>query len=310
MEPADDDTEKIGFWRQVGIAEIRARTAGSPKVVIALIDGPVDHRHPCFAEVIIPEFDERPEKKQPENTTEVALTAHATALASMLVGHGNSVLGICPNCTLIILPVVDDAFHRGTLSRPAVAERLVRAIARAVAAGASVLQLSLEFSTEPGILAQRVRDALTSAAACGVRTVIAAGNRSTLGDNPVLSAPGVVPVALADVGGMPHPLSALGVAIGTRGLLAPGVDIPVAVPPNAYARRLGSSFSAGFVTGTFALLRSLLPDADPSTVWETLLRPAGAGTKSIVPPFLNGALALGRLTGAPSPDNDILILKR
>jgi subtilisin family serine protease len=102
---------------------------------------------------------------------------------------------------------------------------------------------------------------------------------------------------MAGLDGMPHPSSALGISIGTRGLLASGVEIPGAVPPDRYDRHAGSSYAASFVTGTYSLLRSCNRNKDSNEIWEALLRPNGGLTRhnSVVPPLLNGDRALDRI---------------
>jgi subtilisin family serine protease len=283
--------------RQARIDGLRALTSGDSNVVIGLIDGPVEQTHPCFDRARIIEVSD-----QRSGESAFGAVAHATCVASMLVGRGNGVVSLCPDCTLLSFPIIDDAFYAGSLSPKIAAERIACAIVQAVASGASVIQLSLEFSAELPAPFRQVREAVRYAAGRRVKTVIAAGNRPTLGANAILTAPGAVPVGMGGTDGLPHPFGALGVAIGTNGLLAPGTDIPGAVPPDRYGRHAGSSYAASFVTGTYSLLRSHVPKSDSDSIWAALLRPGGSirQNSSIAPPPLDGAAALKSI-GVPAP---------
>ena len=304
--PVQSDGERCAqLLRQSGIQRLQALTSGNPSLIIALLDGLVDHTHPCFRDAHIVVLQKHRASEQ-----DYASTAHATSLASMLVGRGERVLSLCPGCTLLTLPIVDKAFQLGVLSPKIVAERISTAIVQAVAYGASVIQLSLEFSPEAARQFQQVSSAITYAANKGVITVVAAGNYPTLGSSPILAAPGAIPVAMASNDGLPHRMSALGVSIGMRGLLAPGIDIPGAVPPDKFARHSGSSYAAGFVTGTYALLRSQKPKRASNAIWEALLFPCGISQRrvGIVPPPLNGDSAMDATEGCIIEAQDSLSL--
>lgn len=274
------------------LAPIVGSTAGSPEIQIALIDGIIERSHPSLAGAIISE-DERPAGASAAGSA----AAHATFIASILVGCGPGVLGVCRGARLASVPIADLAFEQGRLPARSAAARIARAVERAVAGGADVILLSLEFAPEMSQPFDVVARALAAAASRGIRTVIAAGNGSTLGSNLVLGAPGVVPVAMAAADGSPHIDAALGPFIGTRGLLAPGVDIPGATLPAGTGVRSGSSFSAAIVAGSYALLRSGFPEVRRELVWESLLDPGALRRRraSIVPPLLDTHASLMRL---------------
>jgi subtilisin family serine protease len=262
-------------------------SAGASDVTIALIDGPIFAAHPSLADariVIAPAS--RADEPDP-----FAL-AHATFLASMLVGAPGAALGLCPGCTLLSFPLVDGSVLHGDVPADEVAGRFAVAIREGVARGAAVIQLSLDFSALPDEAVTPIREALAAAAVAGVRTVAAAGNTAGPSASSVLAAPGVVPVGIGRFDGSAHRLTSWGVAIGAQGLLAPGEAIVGAVPPDRYELRSGSSYAASFVTAAFALLRTLPTRLDPDLIWGQLLaahRPTAA--RSLVPPPLDGDLS-------------------
>ncbi len=286
------DDRAAAVLQDARLGALRRLTAGDPRVRIALLDGSVDTGHPCLAGAAIREL-----WAEGSRDPDPVARPHATHLASMLVGRGDSVVGLAPCCTLLSVPVVDAAFREGRLTPDTAAARIARAIVRAVAHGADVIQLSMAFAPEIVCPFRPVMRAIWYAAQRGVFTVIAAGDGPTLGASPVLGAPGVVPVAAAGTGRRVATWSPLGGVVATRGLLAPGVGIPGASSPTGYATRSGSSFAAGVVTGGFALLRSLPGVESPAAVWEALLALGRRHLvpRSMAPPMLDGDLALAFL---------------
>jgi hypothetical protein len=270
--------------RQAGMLGLVSATAGRPDVAIGLIDGPVFAGHPSLADARIV-VAAAGGSSEPDRSA----LAHATFLASMLVGGRDLALGLCPRCTLLSFPVVDGAVLRGDVPTDVVAGRFATAIRGAAARGAAVIQLSLDFSALSDQAVAPIREALAVAAAAGVRTVAAAGNGAGPSASAVLAAPGVVPVAIGRYDGSAHRLTSWGVAIGANGLLAPGEAVIGAVPSAGYELRTGSSYAASFVTAAFALIRTLARRPDPDLIWSKLLaahRPRGAS--SLLPPPLDG----------------------
>jgi subtilisin family serine protease len=274
---------------QTRLERLLGLTHGNPHFRIALIDGMIDSSHSgLLGAYILKDIPSRFSGSAP------LASAHATFIASILVGREDGLLGICRECTLLNIPVVDADFELGSLPSDVAAAKIARAIVRSVELGASVIQLSMEFSPNLGRAFEEVVNSLQYASKHGVRAVIAAGNSAILGGSAVLNSMGVVPVAMADQGGFPDSRSNLGLLIGARGLLAPGVDIPGATLPTGIGTGSGSSFSAAFVTGTFSLLCSLFPKLSRDLVWDALLtsQPRSQCRASIVPPLLNADASL------------------
>lgn len=262
----------------------------APGMTLAVIDGPIDTSHSALAAANI-------EQTVPQNCTFApAARAHATMIASILVGAGDRVLGLCPAAHIVSLPVADSAFDDGTIALPRLVARLCDAIAEASRRQAHVIHISLEFHPEFSTAFAPVAEALAAAAAKGTITVISAGNAYRLGSNAVLLGPGVLPVAMCDRAGRPAATASYGRGIGARGVSAPGEDVPGAVP-DGHARGTGTSYAAAIVTGTVALLRSICPRRSPHEIIYALRgqRPGRVPHRSLFPPPVNGELALALL---------------
>jgi hypothetical protein len=250
--------------RSTGLLDLFRITEGTSNIKIALIDGPVCN-HPNLEKAHI-------EIHGPSGAClESAPAQHATFLASMLVGRGTGMLGLCPGITLLNLVSVDEAALRGKVPPAEIAKHLSEAVLFAVRCGAAVILMGLEFAAHQMLYFERLALAIRSASARGVRTIIPAGNSPRISPSPLLSCPGVVPVGMTNSLGSPDARGTWGPAITQRGLMAPGVDIPGAALGGGFALRTGTSYAAAFVAGAFALVLAASKN-DPDLVWSALLR--------------------------------------
>ena len=276
---AGRDPRVRALLRRAGLSSLAESSRGRPDVSIALVDGPVQTSHPTLADADIVVLE--PERRKPS----AAASAHATFVASILVG-GRGTVGLCQRCRLLSVPVVDGEMLAGGADAGEASARLGEAVAAARAGGAHVVLLGVELGGGPAASFHGFRGAVEAAARDGVRTVVPAGHRA--GPSvPALATPGVVPVALGDSQGLPHRAGTWGVELGRRGLLAPGIDLPGALPGGRVGLRSGSSLAAALVAGAFALLRSLFPQESFDAVWEALLHPTGAAHRALVPRSLD-----------------------
>lgn len=261
-----------------GMSRALAASRGHLGFAIALLDGVITTSHPCFAGARIEQAV--PLGYDPGR----AACAHATFIASMLVGRLGDVLGLCRECTLLSFPIADRAFEQGSVPAAAAGMRLAQAVRAAVERGADLIQISAAFDPERSRSFNVLAGAVAAAVRRGVYTVIAAGNDAALASSPVLSAPGVIPVALAAAGGSPYSAGPLTATLGSRGIRAPGMDIPGAASPDLYTVASGSSYAAAFVTAALAQLFTAFPAEPREQIVEHLLR---RRVRSIVPPQLN-----------------------
>ncbi len=225
---------------------------------------------------------------------------HGTRVAGIIAARGNDGVGIAGVAWNVrIMPVrVMDPEGNGFFSS------FISALDYAVANGAGVVNVSLTAS----VLSQAAQAAVAAAAGAGVVIVGAAGNSGA-----DVAFPAALPqiIAVGAHGPLSTPNERADFSPRRPGvdLVAPGVTIPTtdvlagsALP--AYTTASGTSFSASFVTGTVALIRSWEPGADAARIRD-LLRDTATDLPDAAWPDWDGAgrlnlgLALATIAGLP-----------
>jgi subtilisin family serine protease len=158
-----------------------------------------------------------------------------------------------------------------------------------VNAGARIVNLSAATGGPTTRVEQSLREALDYAARRGVLVVAAAGNQSALGSSEITRHPGVIPVVAYELGGRPMDQSNFGGSSGRRGVGAPGNGIVSLAVEGISAPLAGTSFAAAFVTGTIALLWSLFPAADATSLRRALSY--GLRRTAVIPPLMDAQVA-------------------
>ncbi len=265
----DDDLAAIGAGNRAaasgsllpipGLPELWSQTTGDPRVVVAVLDGPVDRGHRSLSgarldviEAVVPAVAD------PGSSA----TRHGTAVASLIFGrHGpdGPGLGMAPGCRGLIVPIFGDAKSRpGHPFPPACSQlELARAILLAVEHGAFIISISAgqygpAASAEP-VLANAVARAIRR----GVMVVAAAGNDGCECTHVPAALPGVLAVGAMDELGRPLERSNWGGAYRWEGLLAPGAGLLAARAGGNRVVVAGTSFATAIVSGAAALLWSL-----------------------------------------------------
>ncbi|MFB6616865.1 S8 family serine peptidase [Streptomyces sp. NPDC056367] len=249
---------------------------GSPEVRVAVLDGPVDLAHPCFAGSAL--------TRLPTLVSDPAgpglMSLHGTHVTSLLFGQvGTPAPGLVPHCTGLLLPVFRDSPDGRATRVPQL--DLARALEQAVEAGAHVINISGGERTPDGAPDSMLARALRLCEENGVLVVAAVGNDGCDCLQAPAATPSVLAVGAADATGAPLDINNWGAAHRLNGVLAPGENIQGAAPGGSLASLTGSSFAAPAVTGVVALLvarqlaegRKADPLAAGRAVLESAVRP-------------------------------------
>jgi hypothetical protein len=224
---------------------------GDHSVCVAVLDGPVDLTHPCFSGSRITSI---PTLAFAGSETGTAL-AHGTHIASVIFGqHQGPIKGISPECRGLIIPIFGE-FSDGE-PVPCSQLDLARAINLAVQSGADVINISGGQHSSTGSAHPILADAIRKCIESGVLLVAAAGNQGCDCLHIPAALPAVLPVGAMGRDGGPLSFSNWGEAYRSRGILAPGVDIPGALTGGRTSHATGTSYATPIVSGLVALLMS------------------------------------------------------
>jgi hypothetical protein len=219
---------------------------------------------------------------------------HGTFIMGLLGARRDSLIpGLCPDCRLIHIPLFVDAH-----SPSASVDELAAAIAKAVNAGARLINLSLAILGDEQEVNPRLAAALDRAEASGALLVVAAGNQGRLAMGQLLSHPAVMPVVAADASQSLLPESNFGPAIFRRGVAALG-RMPGYAPGGGMTMMSGTSVATAVATGILAEVWSAHPEVDGAALRSAV---AGLGPRSgSKPPVLDRDLVAAALDQMVAP---------
>jgi subtilisin family serine protease len=204
-------------------------------------------------------------------------------------------MAICPDCTLLVRPIFSDESAVDAQVPSATPAQLAESIVDVIDAGARILNLSVALVGSSARGGGELEEALNHAARRGVIVAAAAGNQAHLSGSTVTRHPWVIPVVACDRRGRPTGESNIGLAIGRRGLGAPGTHVATLGLEGATQTFHGTSAAAPFVSGTAALLWSLFPTASATDIKSALVGSSAGARRAIVPPLLDASAAYERL---------------
>jgi type VII secretion-associated serine protease mycosin len=242
-------------------------TEGSD-VTVAVIDSGVSDRHPALAGRLVAGLD----LVDPSGDGTCDNVGHGTLIAGIIAGvstPSSGFHGVAPAAKIMPIRVLESDDVSFDDQHP---YRIADAIRLATDAGADVINLSL--TTAP---IEPLADAVAYALDHDVVVVAAAGNDgATQPDLPAFPAAydGVIAVAGVDENGDHVPTSTPGDYVD---IAAPGFRIEGPAPQGEgylVMAEGGTSFAAGYVSGTVALLRAYRPGLSGPEVVDRVLRTA------------------------------------
>ncbi|OYE02211.1 S8 family serine peptidase, partial [Nostoc sp. 'Peltigera membranacea cyanobiont' 232] len=254
----------------LALEPLSAKTSGSPQICIAVLDGLIDLKHPCFLGA---DLTLLPTLVTGEANPNGGMSLHGTHVASIIFGQsGTPVRGIAPQCKGLIVPVFA---HEG---RQLSQLDLARAIEQAVNAGAHIINISGGQLTDEGEAEGWLKRSVQLCQKNNVLIVAAAGNDGCACLHVPAAMPAVLAVGAMDEQGKPIDFSNWGESYQTQGILAPGENILGAKPGGGTTRLSGTSFATPIATGVAALLLSLQiqrgETPDPQKVRAAILNSA------------------------------------
>ncbi|MFF0159553.1 type VII secretion-associated serine protease mycosin [Streptomyces sp. NPDC005263] len=260
--PSKPYTGRPWALQRVNLDELWAQSRGK-NVQVAVIDTGVDVKNRQLTKAVeaskganlLPPKNAKGEKIDRGNSQGTTDTVgHGTRVAGIIAARpmkGTGFVGLAPDAEIIPIKQ-NNAEGDGTAST------LAEAIKHAVAEGADVINISQDTANavKPD---SRLEDAVDYALGQKVVVVASAGNDG-LGGKVQITYPasykGVLAVAASDRNNERAAFSQSGDFVGVA---APGVDMISTVPGGGHCSDNGTSFSAPYVAGVAALLKSKYP---------------------------------------------------
>jgi type VII secretion-associated serine protease mycosin len=252
--PAGGDLAAVPWTMRWSAPERLTSLATGRGITVAVVDSGVDAGHPQLRGRVAPGED-----ALAGGDGRVDCVGHGTAVASIIAAQplpGVALRGLAPDATILPVRVSEqESVDGGTAARAVGPAGLALAVRHAVDRGARVLNLSIVlYRDEPA-----VRDAIRYAVDHDVVVVAAVGNAHDQRDPTPYPAAydGVLGVGAIRPDGTRWPGSQVGPYVD---LVAPGGEVPAAVPGHGYAVYEGTSFAVPFVAATAALVREYRPE--------------------------------------------------
>ena len=254
------------------LATIRAALSdagpGSADITVGVVDGLPDLNHPSLLASSIEILEHM---VPPDAGT---ADTHGTGICSLIFGSGDPVFGLAPACKGLILPLF---FRKGSNNaiRPVSQLDLARAITFALERDVSIINVSAGQKSVTTEAEGHLEQALQRCVEQRVLVTAAVGNDGCACINLPAGVEYVLAVGALDSKGQPLEASNWAETYRRNGLLAPGENLPVAVPGGGLSGASGTSFATALVTGVAALLLSIARRegyrVDPLDIREILI---------------------------------------
>lgn len=306
------------YFNPIGAKNAWDITLGDEDVIIAVVDNGFDVNHPELSGKLYNSYNvlTRNQYLRPIVTRD-GIDAHGTHVAATAAGNynnGTGLLGIAPNCRLMLVQVGNDNSN-GTLSTTAIREGILYAINQ----GADVINVSLGMIVPDNLKGMSEGEQLnyiassyrqeellwnnvyTKAKRNNCTIVFAAGNDNMIaGIDPKKRSKNIIKVSAVNKELEKADFSNYGIYPDLNReystLSAPGVSIYSAAPDSQYVSMQGTSMAAPVVSGAVALLKSIDKNLTTEQV-ISLLKETGENVDCNIGPIINIGKALQTLKG-------------
>lgn len=237
-------------------------STGSDEVIIAILDSGVNRTHPEFAGRVLDGYDFINDDNDPDD--DHGHGTHVAGIAAAALNNEQGGAGICPQCTILPVKVLDSG-NKGTWGSVAAG------IYYAVDHGARVINLSLGATTS----SRTLEDAIAYAAEHDVLVVASAGNAASTTPYYPAALPYVIAVGATNDHDEHWVLSN---TVDHLDLTAPGYRIYSTYHDleqnGGYAFMSGTSMASPFVTGLAGLLASFAPTLTGADIYHFMITSA------------------------------------
>lgn len=248
---------------------LAAAGSGSPSVKIGIVDGLPDLCHPALkgASINILESMVPPDSAGPD--------VHGTGICSIIFGRTKELPGLAPGCSGLILPLF---FRKGIESRSVSQLDLARAVSFGLERDVAIINISAGQKSATTETEAHLDQVLRQSVERRVLLVAAAGNDGCACIHLPAGVEFILSVGALGANGRPLETSNWAEPYRRNGLLAPGEDLPVAVPGGGVSTGTGTSYATAVVSGVAALLLSVARregyQLDPLDIRQILIESA------------------------------------
>jgi len=239
------------FLAKLHLTEAHALAKGD-HVLVAVVDTPIDAKHPDLAGVIEASFDATGAADKPH--------AHGTGIASVIAAHGK-LTGAAPAVRILA------AHAFSATSSSSTTLHILKGLDWAGQSKASIINMSFA-----GPADAELHDMLAALRGNGAVLIAAVGNAGPKSP-PLYPAadPNVIAVTATDMDDKAFAQANRGTHITVA---APGVNILAAAPDGGYQMPSGTSFAAAQISGIAALLLERNPKLDAAAIRRILMATA------------------------------------
>lgn len=239
------------FLAKLRLPEAHALAKGE-RVLVAVVDTPIDAAHPDLAGVVEAAFDATGVADKPHS--------HGTGIASVIAAHGR-LTGAAPAVRILAAHAFTAAASSGT------SLDILKGLDWSGKSKANVINMSFAGPADAELQAM-----LKALRENGVVLIAAVGNAGPRSP-PLYPAadPNVIAVSASDMEDKPFAQANRGTHIAVT---APGVNILAAAPDGGYQMPSGTSFAAAQISGIAALLIERNPKLDAASIRRILMTTA------------------------------------